>query len=79
MLEQRDVFITFLRIWKHVQSLGMQDRYNDEQEFALHFRIISAVAFLPAKNDVINGFDDLCVEIRDLYKQRRCRRFVRVL
>ena len=53
-------------IWKHVQSLGMQDRYNDEQEFALHLRMISAVAFLPP-NDVINGFDDLCVEIRNLY------------
>ena len=28
--------------------------------------MISAVAFLPP-NDVINGFDDLCVEIRNLY------------
>ena len=29
-------------IWKHVQNHGLAQRYNHEEEFALHLRMISA-------------------------------------
>lgn len=53
-------------VWKHIQNLGMQVRYTQDQEFALHLRMICALAFLPP-NDVINGFDDLSNEIRNTF------------
>ena len=34
-------------IWKHIQNLGLSIHYKDDEEFALHLRMISALAFLP--------------------------------
>ena len=28
-------------IWKHIQSAGLQERYNEDQEFALHLRMLA--------------------------------------
>ena len=53
-------------IWKHVQNLGLAQRYNHEEEFTLHLRMISALAFLPPE-DVIDGFEELSDTIRELY------------
>ena len=53
-------------VWKHIQNLGMQVRYDQDQEFALHLKMICALAFFPP-DDVINGFDDLCNEIRNTF------------
>ena len=53
-------------IWKHVQNLGLAQRYNHEEEFALHLKMISALAFLPPE-DVIDGFEELSDVIRELY------------
>jgi hypothetical protein len=53
-------------ILKHIKTLGMQVRYNTDQEFALHLRMISAIAFLPP-NNVIDGFEVLCDAIRNHY------------
>ena len=53
-------------IWKHVQNLGLAQRYNHEEDFALHLRMISALAFLPAE-DAIDGFEEISDTIRELY------------
>ena len=44
--------------------LGMQLRYNRDHAFALHLRMIFALAFVPP-NDAINAFDTLCQQIRN--------------
>ena len=57
----------FANIWKHTQHLGLFQRYNQEEEFALHvIRMLPALAFLPA-GDVIEGFEELVDTIRVLY------------
>jgi hypothetical protein len=53
-------------IWKHVVDLGMKDLYINDPEFALHVRMISAIAFVPPAN-VIQAFEDLSDDIRNLY------------
>ena len=53
-------------IWKHTQHLGLSQRYDQEQEFALHIRMLPALAFLPAGN-VIDGLEELVDTIRLLY------------
>ena len=53
-------------IWNHTQHLGLSQRYNQEEEFALHIRILPALAFFPA-GDVIEGFEELVDAIRILY------------
>ena len=54
-------------IWKKVQDFGLQQRYNEDQEFALHIRMPCAFAFMPPDN-VIAGFEELSDLIRDTYK-----------
>ena len=54
-------------IWKKVQHSGLQQRYSEDQEFALHTRMLSAVAFMPPDN-VIAGFEELSDMIRDTYQ-----------
>ena len=45
----------------------LSQRYNQEEEFALHIiRMLPALAFLPA-SDVIEGFEELVDTIRVLY------------
>lgn len=43
-------------VYKHVQSLGLQQRYTDNAEFALSVRKIPALAFAPP-GDVIDLFE----------------------
>ena len=51
-------------VWKHIQNVGLQQRYDNEQKLALHLRMLCAIAFLtPA--DVIQGFEELVNEIRN--------------
>ena len=64
-IEVKDCF--FLRcsnIWKHVQNLGLAQRCNQEEEFALPLWMISALALLPP-GDVIDGFEELSDVIRE--------------
>ena len=53
-------------MWKSIQQLGLQECYINDPEFALHLRMISALAFLPP-NDVQNSFDQLAALIRNQY------------
>lgn len=53
-------------VWKKIQSIGLQDHYNNDAEFALHLRMICALAFLPP-DDVINVFERLTDLIQDQY------------
>ena len=52
-------------IWKHTQYLGLSQTYNQEEDFALHIRMLPALAFLPA-GDFIKGFEELVDTIRVL-------------
>ena len=53
-------------MWKRIQQSGLQERYINDPEFALHLRMISALAFVPP-NDVQNLFDQLAALIRKQY------------
>ena len=55
-------------IWKHTQHLRLSQRYNQEEEFALHIRMLPVLAFLPA-GYVIEGFGELVDTIRVLYDE----------
>ena len=56
----------YSNIWKHVQNLGLAQRYNHEEEFTLHLRMRFTLAFLPPE-DVIEGSEELSDTIRGLY------------
>ena len=45
-------------IYRHVQSLDLQKRYQSGAEFALQVRIVAALAFFPVA-DVVNSFEEL--------------------
>ena len=49
-----------------MQNVGLQRRYNNDQELTLHLRMLCAIAFLPPAN-VIQGFEELVNEIRNIY------------
>ena len=53
-------------IWKKFQHFALQQRYNEDQEFALHTRMLCAVAFMPPDN-VITRFEEISDLIRDTY------------
>lgn len=42
-------------IWRRVQALGLQQRYQDDEVFALQVRMLPALAFVPP-DDVIRAF-----------------------
>ena len=51
-------------MWKRIQQSGLQERYINDPEFALHLRMISALEFVPP-NDVQNSFGQLAALIRN--------------
>ena len=51
-------------IWKHIQNLGLQNPYQDDENFALWLRMLSPLVFIPP-NDVIHYFELLIDEIRN--------------
>jgi hypothetical protein len=55
-------------IWKHIQAAGLQERYRTNEEFALHLRMIAALAFVPP-DDLVEFFDELCDTIRGTYNE----------
>ena len=42
--------------WKRIQNLGLQNHYQDDENFALWFHILSTLAFIPP-NDIIRYFE----------------------
>ena len=50
-------------VWKLIQYYGLQVQYKNDANFAIHMRMIAALAFVPP-NDIIASFDLLVVEIR---------------
>lgn len=57
---QRGCFFHFSQcFFRHVQSEGLQRRYEAEPEFALTMRLLPALAFVPAAN-VVDIFEQLC-------------------
>ena len=53
-------------MWKHIQTFGLQGQYMNNDIFALHLRMIAALACAPP-NDVIASFDMVADEIRLQY------------
>ena len=56
----------FSNIWKKFQHFGLQQRYSEDQEFALYTRMLCAFAFM-APDNAIAGFKELSDLIRDTY------------
>ena len=54
-------------VWKHIQDLGLVVHYLVDAQFAFLLRMITVTAFLPPA-DVIAGFVDVCIEIRNNYQ-----------
>ena len=54
------IFGNILNIWVIPDGIpdGISQRYNQEEVFALHIRMLPALAFLTAGN-VIEGFEEL--------------------
>ena len=52
-------------IWKKIQYHGLQ-AHTADQDFAVHLRMIVAVAFIPV-GFVVNAFEDLATEIRRIF------------
>ena len=54
--------------WKHIKNLCLQNHYQDDENFALWLRILSALAFVRS-NDVIRYFelliDKICNNFND--------------
>lgn len=46
-------------IWRHIQSFGLKQRYENDADFALKMRMLAALAFVP-QEDVQNAFEALC-------------------
>ena len=53
-------------IWKKIQHLGFQERFQNEADFAIRLKMLAATAFLPPAQ-VINGFEELTNYLRDHY------------
>lgn len=53
-------------IWRRVQRAGLQQRYQDDQQFSVFVRMIMALAFVPIV-DLETAFDDLFNEIRNQF------------
>ena len=51
-------------IWKHIRILGLQNQYQDNKNFTMWLRMLSALAFVPP-NDVIRFFELLIDEFRN--------------
>ena len=56
-----------LNIWKKAQHFGLQQRYNEDQEFTLHTCMLCVVVFIPTDN-VTAGFEELSDLIRETYQ-----------
>ena len=66
-IEAKGHFFQFSsNVWKRIQNIGLHQRYKSDEELALHLRMLCAIAFLPAA-DVIQGFEELVDEIRNIY------------
>ena len=50
-------------LWKHIQRFGLQGRYQNDDVFALHLRMLAALAFIPPST-VIEAFGELVDVIR---------------
>lgn len=45
-------------VWKHVQACGLQSLYNNDADFALQIRLLTALAFLPVEY-IAAAYDEL--------------------
>lgn len=45
-------------VWRHIQEIGLSKKYKEDSEFALHVRMLPALAFVP-QEDVIESFETL--------------------
>ena len=64
--DKRIFFFHFVQaIWKHIQSFGLQQRYQNEEEFAIIIKQFQALAFVPSI-DVIPCYEELIASLSDL-------------
>lgn len=45
-------------IWRHIQGVGLQTKYNDDEDFALQLRHLIALAFVP-EDSVLQAYEEL--------------------
>ena len=53
-------------VWKKVQNVGLQQRYQNDDEFSIHVRMLMSLAFVPV-TEVENAFGDLSDKIQNQY------------
>lgn len=46
-------------VWRHIQSVGLQERYVSDAQFAVNVRQLLALAFVPPE-DIVRFFNDMC-------------------
>lgn len=45
-------------LWRHIQNIGLQTRYNENEDFALNIRLLLALAFVP-EDSVMDAYEEL--------------------
>ena len=50
-------------IWKHIQSAGLQERYNEDPQFALSLQMLAALVFSQLCDSIQQVYAVDCVEI----------------
>lgn len=45
-------------VWRHVQDTGLQKKYREDSDFALHVRMLPALAYVPS-HKVVTAFEKL--------------------
>ena len=53
-------------MWKHIQSDGLQERHNEDPQFALHLHMFAALAFV-LENNVNKYLNKLRDRIQQVY------------
>ena len=73
-------------LWKRIQRLGLQQRYNNKEEFAIFLRMLAALAFVPPNNvivyyeqlyDHIRSFNEDCDDVIEYFEDNYIGRFGR--
>jgi hypothetical protein len=62
-------------LWREVQSLGLQDKYSNDDKFRMNVKKLKALAFVPVSNvihgysSIINDFDEEDYDLLDYFER----------
>lgn len=60
MVRTACIYLSTEPVWRHVQKIGLQERYINDPDFAVGVRQLLALAFVPT-DDISKAFSELCL------------------